>query len=72
MTVAASAAGGTRRLDVVIAGGGIVGLATAHALLEREGLSLALFEAGARIASHQTGRNSGVVHAGTGNVGRLE
>lgn len=51
--------------DVVVVGGGIVGLASALALLERSpGLRLMLLEQGPALASHQSGRNSGVVHAG--------
>jgi L-2-hydroxyglutarate oxidase len=50
---------------VVIVGGGIVGLATALAFKERlPGLSLAVLEKEAAVANHQTGHNSGVVHAG--------
>ncbi len=51
--------------DYCIIGGGIVGLATAMKLLERRpGASLLLLEKEARVASHQTGHNSGVIHAG--------
>jgi L-2-hydroxyglutarate oxidase len=51
--------------DVVVVGGGIVGLASALALLERSpGLRLMLLEQAPALASHQSGRNSGVVHAG--------
>jgi len=51
--------------DVAIVGGGIVGLATALRLLERRpGLRLALLEREAQLATHQSGHNSGVVHAG--------
>lgn len=51
--------------DLVIIGGGIVGLATALALTERfSGLSVAVLEKEAELALHQTGRNSGVIHAG--------
>ena len=51
--------------DVVVVGGGIVGLATAHALAERnEGLAITLVEKEAGLAQHQTGRNSGVIHSG--------
>jgi len=51
--------------DVVIVGGGIVGLATARALVQRRpGLSVALLEKESGLAQHQTGRNSGVVHSG--------
>jgi L-2-hydroxyglutarate oxidase LhgO len=55
----------SERYDVAIVGGGIVGLATAYRLLERHpGLGLALIEKEPELAMHQTGRNSGVVHAG--------
>lgn len=51
--------------DVVIIGGGIVGLATAYRLLqERPGLSLTLVEKEGDVAKHQTGHNSGVIHSG--------
>lgn len=51
--------------DVAVVGGGIVGLAAADALLRRyPGLRLLLLEKEADVARHQTGRNSGVVHAG--------
>ena len=50
--------------DIVIVGGGIVGLATAMALSRREALSLILVEAEEKLASHQTGHNSGVIHSG--------
>jgi L-2-hydroxyglutarate oxidase len=52
-------------LDVVVVGAGLVGLSTAMALLEaRPGLRLAVLDKEDRIASHQSGRNSGVLHAG--------
>ncbi|HXV28815.1 MAG TPA: L-2-hydroxyglutarate oxidase [Sinorhizobium sp.] len=51
--------------DFCIIGGGIVGLATARALLSRSpGASLVLLEKEAALGRHQTGRNSGVIHAG--------
>ena len=51
--------------DCALVGGGIVGLATARALLEqRPELRLAILEKEDRVATHQTGRNSGVIHAG--------
>src|SRR5579885_3022230 len=51
--------------DVVVVGGGLVGLASALALVERApGLRLTLFEKEPRLASHQSGHNSGVVHSG--------
>ncbi|HEX9044554.1 MAG TPA: L-2-hydroxyglutarate oxidase [Candidatus Limnocylindrales bacterium] len=50
--------------DLAIVGGGIVGLATAYRLLEaRPGLRLVVLEKEAELATHQTGRNSGVVHS---------
>ena len=52
-------------LDVIIVGGGIVGLATAHRLLEaRPELNIALFEKESMVSMHQTGNNSGVIHSG--------
>jgi len=55
----------TERADVVVVGGGIVGLATAYRLLEaRPGLRLAVLEKEPELATHQTGHNSGVLHAG--------
>lgn len=51
--------------DVAIIGGGIVGLATAYQLMRRApDLSVAVLEKEARVAFHQTGRNSGVIHSG--------
>lgn len=53
----------TRRVAVV--GGGIVGVAVARELLQRQpDAEVTVFEKENRLASHQTGRNSGVVHAG--------
>jgi L-2-hydroxyglutarate oxidase LhgO len=55
----------TERFDVVVIGGGIVGLATALGLRERRpGLRMAILEKEAELATHQTGHNSGVLHAG--------
>jgi L-2-hydroxyglutarate oxidase len=55
----------TDRFDVAIVGGGIVGLATAYRLLEeRPGLRLTVLEKEPELASHQSGHNSGVLHAG--------
>lgn len=51
--------------DVIIVGGGIVGLATAMKLGERfPKLRLLILEKEAQIARHQTGHNSGVIHGG--------
>ncbi|MHA8087033.1 L-2-hydroxyglutarate oxidase [Aquirufa sp. Wall-65K1] len=52
-------------LDVIIVGGGIVGLATAQRLLEaKPELKIALFEKENMVSLHQTGNNSGVIHSG--------
>ena len=54
-----------KQSDVVIIGGGIVGLATAHELsLLHPHLSLTLLEKEEQLAQHQTGHNSGVLHSG--------
>lgn len=50
--------------DVAIIGGGIVGMATAMALTKRGNISLTVLEAEKRLAAHQTGNNSGVIHSG--------
>ncbi len=50
--------------DVAIVGGGIVGLATALALVERHGKSVVVLETEAAVGEHQTGHNSGVIHSG--------
>jgi L-2-hydroxyglutarate oxidase len=51
------------RCDVAVVGGGLLGTATALALAER-GLSVVVLEAEARLAVHQSGHNSGVIHSG--------
>jgi (S)-2-hydroxyglutarate dehydrogenase len=51
--------------DVLIVGGGIVGLATAYDLTRRfPGRRVVLIEKEREVAFHQTGRNSGVLHSG--------
>ena len=51
--------------DVVIVGGGIVGLATALQLkISNPNLKLVLIEKENEVAKHQTGNNSGVIHSG--------
>ena len=50
--------------DVGIIGGGIVGLATAMALVKSGVTSVVVLEAEDRLAAHQTGNNSGVIHSG--------
>ena len=52
------------RYDIAIIGGGIVGMATAMALTARWPLDLIVLEAEDRLAAHQTGHNSGVIHSG--------
>ncbi len=52
------------RVDVAVVGGGIVGVATAMAVLARARVSLAVVEKEPRLAAHQTGNNSGVIHSG--------
>jgi L-2-hydroxyglutarate oxidase LhgO len=56
---------GERGETVGIVGGGIVGLAVGRELLRRRpGIKVVVFEKEDRVAVHQTGHNSGVVHAG--------
>jgi len=51
--------------DVIIVGGGIVGLATAYKLsLRCPQIHIAVLEKERTVASHQTGHNSGVIHSG--------
>ena len=50
--------------DVVVIGGGIVGLAVARELALDRRQRVVVLEAEREIASHQSGRNSGVIHAG--------
>ncbi|MGI9470129.1 MAG: L-2-hydroxyglutarate oxidase, partial [Rubripirellula sp.] len=53
------------RSDVVIVGGGIVGLATAMQLQSRyTDISVTIVEAEASVGRHQSGHNSGVLHSG--------
>lgn len=52
-------------MPVGIVGGGILGLAIGRELIRRfPGIEIVVFEKEDRLASHQTGHNSGVVHAG--------
>jgi (S)-2-hydroxyglutarate dehydrogenase len=51
--------------DVIVIGGGIVGLSTAmHVLGLRPSLRLAVLEKEDAVAKHQSGHNSGVIHSG--------
>jgi L-2-hydroxyglutarate oxidase len=54
-----------RSYDAIVIGGGIVGLSTALALVDEVGLRrLIVLEREAEVGLHQTGHNSGVIHAG--------
>lgn len=51
--------------DIAIIGGGIVGIATAYQLKQKNpNLKIAILEKEAAICNHQTGNNSGVIHSG--------
>ena len=51
--------------DIAVVGGGILGLATARELLDRRpDATVVVLEREHAVAQHQTGHNSGVVHAG--------
>ncbi len=55
----------SKTFDFVLIGGGIVGSATAYKLsLKFPGKTIALIEKEKELGSHQTGRNSGVIHSG--------
>lgn len=51
--------------DVIVIGGGLIGAATAREILIRSPkIKLALLEKEKYVAAHQSGHNSGVIHAG--------
>jgi len=50
--------------DFVIVGGGIIGTSTAMALQKKADYKILIIEAEGRLAHHQTGNNSGVIHSG--------
>ncbi len=51
--------------DIVVIGGGIVGLASAYKIArDHPGISIAVLEKEQQVAAHQTGHNSGVIHSG--------
>ncbi|CAB3364548.1 Hypothetical predicted protein [Cloeon dipterum] len=53
------------KFDVVIVGGGIVGMATARELIMKHpNMTFAVLEKEPNLAAHQSGHNSGVIHAG--------
>ncbi len=53
-----------QKYDIVIIGGGIIGMATAMALSRFKKIKILVIEAEAKLAAHQTGNNSGVIHSG--------
>ena len=54
-----------KQTDIIIIGGGIVGLATAYQFtLDYPLLKITLLEKEQQLAAHQTGHNSGVLHTG--------
>ena len=53
------------QVDVAIVGGGIVGLATAQEMIHRyPEMKFAVLEKESQLSQHQSGHNSGVIHAG--------
>ena len=55
----------TTNYDIIIVGGGIVGLATAYKLtLQHPNKTILVLEKEKEVAAHQTGHNSGVIHSG--------
>jgi (S)-2-hydroxyglutarate dehydrogenase len=58
-------AGPPERSDLTVVGAGLIGLAVARELIVRHpGLSVCVLEREAGLAAHQSGHNSGVIHAG--------
>ncbi len=53
-----------KKYDVIIIGGGVVGLSAAMALSENKKIKIKVIEAEKELAAHQTGNNSGVIHSG--------
>ncbi len=54
----------TERADVLVVGGGIIGLTLARALVARGVGSVTVLEKEEELGRHASGRNSGVLHAG--------
>lgn len=50
--------------DIAVVGGGLVGLATALELSHQQDLTVVVLEQEPRLATHQSGHNSGVIHSG--------
>ncbi|MHC4243356.1 MAG: FAD-dependent oxidoreductase, partial [Planctomycetota bacterium] len=56
---------GSTDFDIIVVGGGIVGLASAYKItLNHPDIRIAVLEKENRLAAHQTGHNSGVIHSG--------
>lgn len=53
-----------KSFDILVIGGGIIGTATALSLQNSSKLNILLIEAEKKLAFHQTGNNSGVIHSG--------
>ena len=53
-----------KSFDIIVIGGGIIGTATALSLQNDSKLNILLIETEKKLASHQTGNNSGVIHSG--------
>jgi len=56
---------GSNSFDIAVVGGGIVGLASAYKVaLAHPDIRIVVLEKEEQVATHQTGRNSGVIHSG--------
>lgn len=56
---------GNTDFDIVLVGGGIIGLASAYKItLSHPDIRIAVLEKEGQLATHQTGHNSGVIHSG--------
>ena len=54
-----------RNFDVLVVGGGMVGMCLAHQLMDRGiSSSIAILDKESELGLHSSGRNSGVLHAG--------
>ncbi|MBK9098784.1 MAG: L-2-hydroxyglutarate oxidase [bacterium] len=53
-----------KSFNIIVIGGGIIGTATALSLQKNSKSNILLIESENRLASHQTGNNSGVIHSG--------
>lgn len=53
-----------KSFDIIVIGGGIIGTSVALCLQNNKKLNILLIEAEKKLAQHQTGNNSGVIHSG--------